>query len=101
MEKSCSGSIKSWDWTTPRSWKKPPKMCTVGRGGCGPVGRGLIDLFPLPNTNEAQTWNSLGVQLLDYKDTLDCQTQPAPSVPLDRAHKFEPAPDWTKSWGAR
>ena len=32
----------------------------------------------------------------DYEDTPDHQTQPAPSTPPDRAHKFEPGPDWTK-----
>ena len=54
--------------------------------------------WPIPpsRTNEAETQNSLGVQLPDYKDTPDRQTQPAPSAPLDQAHKFEPGPDWTK-----
>ena len=53
---------------------------------------------PIPPscTNEAQTWDSLGVRLPDYEDTPDRQTQPAPSAPPDPAHKFEPGPDWTK-----
>ena len=53
---------------------------------------------PIPPscTDKAQTQNSLGVQLPDYEDTPDHQTQPAPSVPPDRAHKFESGPDWTK-----
>ena len=54
--------------------------------------------WPIPPscTDEAQTRNSPGLQLPDYEDTPDCQTQPAPSMPPDRAHKFEPGPDWTK-----
>ena len=52
--------------------------------------------IPPSRTNEVQTRNSLGVQLPDYEDTPDTQTQLAPSVPQDRAHKFEPGPDWTK-----
>ena len=52
--------------------------------------------IPLSHTDEAETQNSPGVQLLDYKDTPDRQTQPAPSAPQDQAHKFKPGPDWTK-----
>ena len=52
--------------------------------------------IPLSHTDEAETQNSPGVQLLDYKDTPDHQTQPAPSAPPDQAHKFKPGPDWTK-----
>ena len=59
--------------------------------------------WPIPPscTNEAETRNSPGVQLPDYKDTPDCQTQPAPSALPDQAHKFELGPDWTiimESW---
>ena len=36
------------------------------------------------------------MQLPDYEDTPDRQTQTAPSALPDRAHKFEPGPDWTK-----
>ena len=52
--------------------------------------------IPPSRTDEAETRNSPGVQLPDYEDTPDCQTQPAASAPPDRAHKFEPGPDWTK-----
>ena len=59
--------------------------------------------WPIPpsRADEAQTWNSPGVQLPDYEDTLDSQTKPAPSASPDWPHKFEPGPDWTKiteSW---
>ena len=57
--------------------------------------------FPPSCADEAQTWNSPGVQLPDYKDTPDRQTQPAPSAPLDWAHKFELGPDWTKIMESR
>ena len=52
--------------------------------------------IPPSRADEAQTQNSPGVQLPDYEDTPDSQTQPAPSMSLDRPHKFEPGPDWTK-----
>ena len=52
--------------------------------------------IPPSHTDEAQTQNSLGVQLPDYEEALDHQTQPSPSTPPDQAHKFEPLPDWTK-----
>ena len=52
--------------------------------------------IPPSRTDEAETRNSPGVHLLDYEDTPDHQTQPAPSALLDRPHKFEPGPDWTK-----
>ena len=52
--------------------------------------------IPPSRTDKAQTRNSPGVQLPDYKDTPDRQTQQAPSMPPDRAHKCEPGPDWTK-----
>ena len=52
--------------------------------------------IPQSRTDEAETWNSPGVQLPDYEDTPDCQTQPAASVLPDQAHKFKPGPDWTK-----
>ena len=48
------------------------------------------------HADDAQTRNSPGVQLPDYEDMPDSQTQPAPSTSLDRPHKFEPGPDWTK-----
>ena len=44
----CSGSIKSWNQTTPQSWKKPQKMCTIGQWRMRPSGKGLIGLFPHP-----------------------------------------------------
>ena len=49
--------------------------------------------IPPSRTDEAETWNSLGVHLPDYEDTPDCQTQPAPSALPDGVHKFEPGPD--------
>ena len=52
--------------------------------------------IPPSRADEAQTRNSPGVQLLDYEDTPDSQTQPAPSASPDQPHKFEPGPDWTK-----
>ena len=53
--------------------------------------------IPLSHTDEAQTQNSLGVQLLDYEDTPKSEAQQAPFfVPQDRPHKFELGPDWTK-----
>ena len=52
--------------------------------------------IPPSHANEAQTRNSLGVQLPDYEDTPDSQTQPAPSMSPDRPHKFGRGPDWTK-----
>ena len=57
--------------------------------------------IPLSRADEAQTWNSPGVQLPDYEDTPDSQTQPAPSASPDRPHKFEPGPDWTKIMESR
>ena len=52
---------------------------------------------PIPPScaDKAQTWNSPGVQLPDYEDTPDSQTQPAPAS-LDQPHEFEQGPDWTK-----
>ena len=56
-----------------------------------------LDLpIPPSRADEAQTRNSLGVQLPDYEDTPDSQTKPAPSTSPDRPHKFELGPDWTK-----
>ena len=52
--------------------------------------------IPPSRTDEAETRNSPGVQLPDYEDTPDRQTQPAPSALPDQAHKFKPGPDWTK-----
>ena len=57
--------------------------------------------IPPSRANKAQTRNSPGVQLPDYEDTPDRQTQQAPSTLLDRAHKFEPGPDWTKIMESR
>ena len=57
--------------------------------------------IPTSHADESQTRNSPGVQLLDYKDMPDSQTQPAPSASLDRPHKFEPGPDWTKIMESR
>ena len=58
---------------------------------------------PIPPscTDKAETRNSLRVQLPDYEDTPDRQTQPAASTPPDRAHKFERGPDWTKIMESR
>ena len=54
--------------------------------------------WPIPQSrvDGAQTWNSPGVQLPDYEDLPDSQTQPAPSALLDWPHKFELGPDWSK-----
>ena len=45
---------------------------------------------PIPPScaDEAQTWNSLGVQLPEYKDTPDLQPEQTPSMQQDRPHKF-------------
>ena len=51
--------------------------------------------------DEAQTRNSPGVQLPEYEDAPDSQPQPAPSIPQDRPHKFEPGPNWTKITGSK
>ena len=48
MEKSSSSSIKSQNWMTPRSWKKPLKMCTVRQWRMRPSGKGLIAYSPMP-----------------------------------------------------
>ena len=59
--------------------------------------------WPIPpsHTNKAQTRNSPGVQLPDYKDTPDRQTQQTPSDLPEHPHKFELGPDWTKIMESR
>ena len=71
-------------------------MCTVGAVEDAAQREGVDRLIPPSRTDEAQTRNSLGVQLPDYEDTPDRQTQLAPSALLNWVHKFELGPDWTQ-----